>query len=206
MQYLLVTSRSSCCQVFPQGIHLIARLQCSALRLSPTMASADFSQFVVTAADGTACETSRDKSSVFPRLPARFTRLGYGCLLDFAVLRQLIRQTRLISGFCSSGYDFAIPSSRLHLTVQTLGVALGFVGNYAPYGLSPQTDGMPVIRKKIRKHFILCLRISRGTRIRTWTSGFGDRYSTIKLYPYIIKSLPLSKLLMFSVYTLRTAH
>ncbi|MGI6003371.1 MAG: hypothetical protein ACOX74_07030, partial [Lachnospiraceae bacterium] len=42
----------------------------------------------------------------------------------------------------------AIPSSRLHLTVQTLGVALGFVGNYAPYGLSPQTDGMPVIRKK----------------------------------------------------------
>ena len=112
------------------------------------MASADFSQFVVTAADGTACETSRDKSSVFPRLPARFTRLGYGCLLDFAVLRQLIRQTRLISGFCSSGYDFAIPSSRLHLTVQTLGVALGFVGNYAPYGLSPQTDGMPVIHIK----------------------------------------------------------
>lgn len=114
------------------------------------MASADFSQFVVTAADGTACETSRDKSSVFPRLPARFTRLGYGCLLDFAVLRQLIRQTRLISGFCSSGYDFAIPSSRLHLTVQTLGVALGFVGNYAPYGLSPQTDGMPVIHNKSR--------------------------------------------------------
>ena len=148
MQYLLVTSRSSCCQVFPQGIHLIARLQCSALRLSPTMASADFSQFVVTAADGTACETSRDKSSVFPRLPARFTRLGYGCLLDFAVLRQLIRQTRLISGFCSSGYDFAIPSSRLHLAVQTLGVALGFVGNYAPCGLSPQTDGMSVIQQK----------------------------------------------------------
>ena len=26
---------------------------------------------------------------------------------------------------------------------------------------------------------------SRGTRIRTRTSGFGDRYSTIKLYPYI---------------------
>ena len=35
-----------------------------------TMASADFSQFVVTAANETACETSRDKSSVFPRLPA----------------------------------------------------------------------------------------------------------------------------------------
>ena len=32
---------------------------------------------------------------------------------------------------CSSGYDFAIPSSRLFLAVQTLGVALEFVGNYA---------------------------------------------------------------------------
>ena len=25
---------------------------------------------------------------------------------------------------------------------------MGFVGNYAPYGLSPQTDGMPVIPEK----------------------------------------------------------
>ena len=25
---------------------------------------------------------------------------------------------------------------------------MGFVGNYAPRGLSPQTDGMPVIPKK----------------------------------------------------------
>ena len=28
---------------------------------------------------------------------------------------------------------------------------MGFVGNYAPWGLSPQTDGMPVIPKK--EHF-----------------------------------------------------
>jgi len=53
----------------------------------------------------------------------------------------------LISGFCSSGYDFAISSSRLYLSMQTLRVALGFVGNYAPRGLAPQTDGMPVIPK-----------------------------------------------------------
>ena len=53
----------------------------------------------------------------------------------------------LVLGFCSSGYDFAIPSSRLHLAMQTLGVALRFVGNYALCGLSPQTDGMPVIHK-----------------------------------------------------------
>ena len=53
----------------------------------------------------------------------------------------------LVLGFCSSGYDFAIPSSRLYLAVQTLGVAMRFVGNYAPYGLSPQMYDMPVIRK-----------------------------------------------------------
>jgi hypothetical protein len=29
-----------------------------------------------------------------------------------------------------------------------LQVAFGFVGNYAPYGLSPQIDGMPVILNK----------------------------------------------------------
>jgi len=57
----------------------------------------------------------------------------------------------LLSGFCPSGYDFTIPSSRLHLTTQTLGVAMGFVGNYAPCGLSPQTGGMPAIPKKSRK-------------------------------------------------------
>ena len=37
----------------------------------------------------------------------------------------------LVPSFCSSGYDFAIPSSRLCLTTQTLGVAFEFVGNYA---------------------------------------------------------------------------
>lgn len=52
-------------------------------------------------------------------------------------------------GFCSSGYDFAIASSRHHLTVITLQVAMRFVGNYALRGLSPQTDGMPVIPKRV---------------------------------------------------------
>ena len=54
----------------------------------------------------------------------------------------------LVLGFCSSGYDFAIPSSRPHLAIQTLGVAIRFVGNYALCGLSPQTNGMPVIQTK----------------------------------------------------------
>ncbi|MBS5597157.1 hypothetical protein, partial [Peptostreptococcus sp.] len=52
-----------------------------------------------------------------------------------------------------SGYDFAIASSRHHLTVITLQVAMRFVGNYALRGLSPQTDGMPVILKTtIQEH------------------------------------------------------
>ncbi|MCI5536933.1 MAG: hypothetical protein MR389_09950, partial [Clostridiales bacterium] len=50
-------------------------------------------------------------------------------------------------------YDFAIPSSRLHLAMQTLGIAMRFVGNYAPCGLSPQTDGMPVIQKNAQVLF-----------------------------------------------------
>ena len=37
-----------------------------------------------------------------------------------------------VPSFCPSGYDFAIPSSRLHLTMQTLGVTFGLVGNYLP--------------------------------------------------------------------------
>ena len=53
-----------------------------------------------------------------------------------------------VLGFCSSGYDFAIASSRPHLTMRTLQVAIGFAGNCAPCGLSPQTNGMPVIPYK----------------------------------------------------------
>lgn len=38
-------------------------------------------------------------------------------------------------------------TSRLHLAIQTLGIAMRFVGNYALRGLAPQTDSMPVIPK-----------------------------------------------------------
>lgn len=36
-------------------------------------------------------------------------------------------------------------SSRLYLTVQTLEVAIEFVANCTPRGLSLQTDGMPFL-------------------------------------------------------------
>ena len=41
------------------------------------------------------------------------------------------RSARVTS--CSLGHDFAIPSSRPDVTIQTLGVAIGFAGNYAPW-------------------------------------------------------------------------
>ena len=59
---------------------------------------------------------------------------------------------------------------------------MGFVGNYAPCGLSPQTDGMPVIQRKLQSNYQLCsfpfedffsVRRTRG-RHRRWRSwGFG---------------------------------
>ena len=55
-----------------KDIHSSCTFRCSALRqfFMPTMASADFSQFVVTTANVTACETSWDKFRTFRRLPA----------------------------------------------------------------------------------------------------------------------------------------
>ena len=54
---------------------------------------------------------------VFPRLLAGSTYMVYGFLLNFAALSQLIHHVRLVSGFCPPSYDFAIPSSRLYLTI-----------------------------------------------------------------------------------------
>ena len=98
---------------------------------------ADFSQFVVTTANETACETSRDKSRTFPRSPARFTPPGYGCLLDFAAFCPLIRQCRLVIEFLFVGPQFRYGFFPLHLTVQSLPVAIGFVGNYALWDFHP---------------------------------------------------------------------
>ncbi len=48
------------------------------------------------------------------------------------LLANLSAYYAFVPSFCPSGYDFAIPSSRLHLAMQTLGVAFGLVGNYLP--------------------------------------------------------------------------
>ena len=72
------------------------------------MAYADFSRFVVTT-DFSAREISRDKSSVFPRLPSQSTHTGYGCLLDFVTHSPLIRRIRLNIGFLFVRLRFCYP-------------------------------------------------------------------------------------------------
>ena len=49
----------------------------------------------------------------------------------------------LLSASCSSGHDFAMASSPLLLTVQSLPVAIGFVGNYAPWDFHPSFGTCP---------------------------------------------------------------
>ena len=139
---------SPACQTCYGDIHSFDVLNRLALRLSATMASADFSQFVVTTANETACETSRDKSRTFPRLPARFTSLGYGCLWDFAALSPLIRQCRLIIEFLFVGPRFRYPffsPKRLRLN---LGSRYRVRWQLRPLGLPPKLRDMPVILKK----------------------------------------------------------
>ena len=77
-------------------------------RFLGTMTSADFSRFVVTA-DFSVREISRDKSSVFPRLPSQFTHTGYGCLLDFVTVCSLIRRMRLSIRFLFVRLRFRYP-------------------------------------------------------------------------------------------------
>ena len=103
-----------------------------------TMASADFSQFVVTTANGTACETSPVKVRVLSlHAPAAFTRTSdnFWTLVCFATLSVF---PSLICGSCPSGQRFAysffqIPSHGGHPCCS----AMCFVVAYAHSGLSP---------------------------------------------------------------------
>ena len=110
------------------------------------MTSADSSLFVVTTMSLVRPHgISRSSFLVYlPDLPIWVTVTFWTSLLcvNLSVI------WALVSGFCSSGYDFAIASSLPHLTMRNLQITSRFVGNYALCGLSPQTNGMPVIHKK----------------------------------------------------------
>ena len=91
---------------------------------SHTMASADFSQFVVTTANGTACETSPVKVRTLSlHVPAAFTRSSsnFWTSVPFATLSVF---PSLICGSCPSGQRFGAASFRFRLTADTLAVRL----------------------------------------------------------------------------------
>ena len=103
---LIYVSPTSACQIFTGTYSRLHGYIVQPFGFFPTMASADFSQFVVTTADETACETSRDKSVFFPRLPSRFTHMGYGYLLGFIACGQFTHHVRLNIGFLFVGLRF----------------------------------------------------------------------------------------------------
>ena len=89
-----------------------------------TMGSADISQFVVTTADGTACEISTLKvRALFPHLPATFTGTSSNFWAS-SLLADLPVFPSLVCGSCSSGQGFPTASFRFHLTMDTLAVQL----------------------------------------------------------------------------------
>jgi len=102
------------------------------------MASADFSQFVVTTADGTACETSTLKVlALSPHLPATSTGTSNNFWTS-SICADLSVFPSLICGSCPSGQGFAysflqIPPHDGHPCC----LAMYFVVAYAYSGLSP---------------------------------------------------------------------
>ena len=103
-----------------------------------TMGSADFSQFVVTTANETACETSALKvRALFPHLPATSTGTSSNFWTS-SLLADLSVFPSLICGSCPSGQGFAysflrIPPRDGHPCCS----AMYFVVAYAYSGLSP---------------------------------------------------------------------
>ena len=102
------------------------------------MGSADFSQFVVTTANGAACETSTLKvHALSPHLPATFTGTS-GNFWASSLLADLPVFPSLICGSCSSGQGFAysflqIPPRDGHPCCS----AMYFVDAYVYSGLTP---------------------------------------------------------------------
>ena len=136
------------CQVYPQDIHLLRTVKLfRPSRFLGTMASADFSQFVVTADRAPSVRPhgiSPKPFSVYsPDLRTEVT-VAFGTLMSLAISSA---QYALISGFCPSSHGFAIASSRLYLTIQTLQVALRFVGNYVPQDFHPRFGTCPSYQK-----------------------------------------------------------
>ena len=140
------------CRAYPQDIHL----RCTVKLFRPsrflgTMASADFSQFVITTDRAPPVRPHGISPEPFPVYSPDLrieVTVAFWTLMPVAISSA---QYALISDFCPSSHGFAIASSRLYLTIQTLQVALRFVGNYAPRDFHPRFGTCPSYNKKSRQ-------------------------------------------------------
>ena len=176
-------------------IYLSALLYCSDLLLIPifkglpTIASADFSQFVVTTENKSVCEISRDKSVFFLRLPSRFTHMSYGYPFSFTALCQLTLHVGLRIEFLSVELRFRYPFFSPTSHGINLGVALKFVGIYACVHFHHRTRAYSLYTKKDQaKYFHLIF-------FKTlYISGYHPDNQLIKIYPVSINYLHYSPL------------
>ena len=81
-----------------------------------------------------------------------------------------------VPSFCPSGYDFAIPSSRLHLAMQTLGVAIGLVGNYLTVDFHHRALTCPSYKQNT-------------TEENPWCFAVRAAYSVVIILPLILHAL-----------------
>ena len=117
-------------------------------RFLGTMASADFSQFVVTTDRAPPVRPHGISPEPFPVYSPDLrieVTVAFWTLMPVAISSA---QYALISDFCPSSHGFAIASSRLYLTIQTLQLTLRFVGNYAPRDFHPRFGACPSYSKK----------------------------------------------------------
>ena len=134
------------------------------------MASADFSQFVVTTDRAPPVRPHGISPEPFPVYSPDLrieVTVAFGTLMSIAISSA---QYALISGFCPSSHGFAIASSRLYLTIQTLQVALRFVGNYAPRDFHPRFGACPsynIKRLDSSSRFYLCQHADFAAAIAT---------------------------------------
>lgn len=128
-----------------RDIHLSARLGCSALRLSPTMASADFSQFVVTTAFSLSARPHGISPCSFLVYPPNLRTWVTTAFLGFVASGQLTRHVRLCIRFLFVGLRFRYPFLSPAPHDANLGSRFKVRWQLRLCGLSPQNTGMPVV-------------------------------------------------------------
>ena len=139
---------------------MITRLHCSALQQRPFQGFAyysfclDFSQFVVTTESVTACETSRDKPASLSLSTCLIYAHGLRLPLGLRCLRSAYPPCTPYIRFLFVRLQFRYPFFSPTPHDVNLGSRYGVRRQLRPYGLSPQTDGMPVIPVKSRLIFI----------------------------------------------------